>query len=117
MPRRSGSASGPVQKMRPNQKYRDAQFWYDADNKDNFTTYKLLIADVVGGSLEAVPRGVMAAGNVMEGAVAASTAQGRHRPRAEPPREVLQEDGRYGALGALASDVACRSGCIKMDKA
>ena len=32
------------------------------------TAYKLLIADVVGGKLEAVPRGVMAAGNIMEGA-------------------------------------------------
>jgi hypothetical protein len=52
----------------PNEKYRDAHVWYDADNKDNFTGYKLLIADVVGGQLRAVPRGVMAAGNVMQGA-------------------------------------------------
>jgi hypothetical protein len=52
----------------PNQKYRDAHLWYDADNKDNFTAYKLLIADVVGGKLKAVPRGVMASGNIMQGA-------------------------------------------------
>jgi hypothetical protein len=52
----------------PNEKYRDAHVWYDADNKDNFTGYKLLIADVVGGKLRAVPRAVMAAGNVMQGA-------------------------------------------------
>jgi hypothetical protein len=52
----------------PNAKYRDAHVWYDADSKDNFTAYKLLIADVVDGRLVAVPRGVMAAGNVMEGA-------------------------------------------------
>ena len=52
----------------PNQKYRDAHVWFDGDKKDNFTAYKLLIADVVGGKLEAVPRGVMAAGNIMEGA-------------------------------------------------
>src|ERR1700747_3335174 len=52
----------------PNEKYRDAHVWYDSDNKDNFTAYKLLIADVIGGKLEAVPRGVMAAGNVMQGA-------------------------------------------------
>jgi hypothetical protein len=52
----------------PNEKYRDAHVWYDADSKDNFTGYKLLIADVVGGKLRAVPRGVMAAGNVMQGA-------------------------------------------------
>ena len=51
----------------PNEKYRDAHVWYDAENKDNFTAYKLLIADVVGGDLKAVPRGVMAAGNVMQG--------------------------------------------------
>ena len=52
----------------PNEKYRDAHIWYDADKKDNFTAYKLLIADVVGGKLEAVPRGVMAAGGIMNGA-------------------------------------------------
>ena len=52
----------------PNQKYRDAHVWYDGDNKDNFTAYKLLIADVVGGKLEVVARGVMAAGAMMDGA-------------------------------------------------
>jgi len=51
----------------PNEKYRNAHVWYDSENKDNFTAYKLLIADVVGGKLVAVPRGVMAAGNVMQG--------------------------------------------------
>lgn len=52
----------------PNQKYRDAHLWYDADKKDNFTAYKLLIADVVGGKLTVVPRGVMAAGGILDGA-------------------------------------------------
>jgi hypothetical protein len=52
----------------PNTKYRDAHVWYDADAKDNFGSYKLLIADVVDGSLVAVPRGVMAAAGVMQGA-------------------------------------------------
>jgi hypothetical protein len=51
----------------PNEKYRDAHVWYDSDKKDNFTAYKLLIADVVNGELVAVPRGVMAAGAVMQG--------------------------------------------------
>jgi hypothetical protein len=51
----------------PTAKYRDAHVWYDADRRDNFTAYKLLIADVVDGRLTAVPRGVMAAGNVMQG--------------------------------------------------
>jgi hypothetical protein len=52
----------------PNQKYRDAHVWYDADNKDNFTAYKLLICDVVDGKLVAVPRAIMAAGGVLQGA-------------------------------------------------
>ena len=51
----------------PNAKYRDAHVWYDADKKENFTAYKLLIADVIDGQLKAVPRGIMAAGNVMQG--------------------------------------------------
>jgi hypothetical protein len=51
----------------PNEKYRDAHVWYDAEKKDNFTAYKLLITDVVDGELKVVPRGLMAAGNVMVG--------------------------------------------------
>ncbi|WP_099249190.1 hypothetical protein [Mycobacterium sp. shizuoka-1] len=51
----------------PTEKYRDAHVWYDSANKDNFTAYKLLIADVIDGKLTAVPRGVMAAGAVMQG--------------------------------------------------
>jgi len=52
----------------PNAKYRDAHVWYDDSAPDNFGSYKLLIADVVDGRLKAVPRGVMAAGAVMDGA-------------------------------------------------
>ena len=51
----------------PNERYRDAHVWYDAEKKDNFTAYKLLIADVVDDRLVVVPRGLMAAGNVMQG--------------------------------------------------
>ena len=51
----------------PTEKYRDAHVWDDADNKQNFTAYKLLISDVIDGKLTAVPRGVMAAGAVMQG--------------------------------------------------
>lgn len=51
----------------PNEKYRDAHVWYDADAKENFGSYKLLVADVVGGRLVAVPRGVFAAAAVMQG--------------------------------------------------
>ena len=50
----------------PNEKYRDAHVWYDAENKENFGSYKLLIADVIDGRLTAIPRGIMAAGAVMQ---------------------------------------------------
>ena len=51
----------------PNGKYRDAHIWYNADSKENFTAYKLLITDVVNGRQVAVPRAIMAAGNIMQG--------------------------------------------------
>lgn len=51
----------------PNEGYRDAHVWYDQDKKSNFTGYKLLIADVVDGTVKAVPRGIMAAGAIMQG--------------------------------------------------
>lgn len=53
---------------RPNARYRDAHVWYDAGEKDEFGAHKLLIADVVDGRLTAVPRAVMAAAAVMQGA-------------------------------------------------
>jgi len=52
----------------PTAKYRDAHVWHDAPKDDEFGAYKLLIADVIDGKLTAVPRGIMAAGNVMQGA-------------------------------------------------
>lgn len=51
----------------PNSSFRDAHVWYDGSAPENFGSYKLLIADVVGGRLTAMPRGVMAAGAVMQG--------------------------------------------------
>ena len=52
----------------PNEKYRDTHLWYDSDKPENFGSYKLLIADVVDGKLKVVPRGVMAAGAIVDGA-------------------------------------------------
>lgn len=51
----------------PNREYRSAHVWYDQDKKQNFTAYKLLIADVIDDTLSAVPRAIMAAGAVMQG--------------------------------------------------
>lgn len=52
----------------PNERYRKAFLWYDADKADEFTAYKLPIADVMDGKLKAVPRAVMAAAQVLQGA-------------------------------------------------
>ncbi len=52
----------------PNAKYRSAHLWFDPDAKDRFGGYKLLIADVVDGRLHAVPRAVIAAAGVLDGA-------------------------------------------------
>ena len=51
----------------PNAKYRDAHVWYDESKPENFSSYKLLTADVIAGKLTAVPRAVMVAGAVMDG--------------------------------------------------
>ena len=67
LPQRIVFASGRTPTDEPNEKYRDAHVWYDSGKKDNFTAYKLLIADVVDDRLTAVPRGVMAAAAVMQG--------------------------------------------------
>ena len=81
----------------PDAKYRDAHVWYDADNKDEFGAYKLLIADVVDGKLKAVPRGVMAAGNVMQGARG-----GVDLPKADIPRVKSHLAKYYAKMGDAA---------------
>jgi hypothetical protein len=55
-------------KEEPTARYRKAHLWYDSDKKDEFTGYKLLIADVIDGHLTVVPRGVIAAAGVVDGA-------------------------------------------------
>jgi len=52
----------------PNAKYRTAFLWYDAEAPENFTSYKLQVADVIDGRLVAVPRAVFAIGAVLMGA-------------------------------------------------
>lgn len=51
----------------PNTKYRQAFFWYDSDAPDNFTSYKLQFADVVDGTLTAIPRAVFAVAAALQG--------------------------------------------------
>jgi hypothetical protein len=53
---------------KPNARYRKAFLWYDGDKADEFTAYKLPVADVIDGKLKAVPRAVMAAAQVLDGA-------------------------------------------------
>jgi hypothetical protein len=45
-----------------------AFFAYDAAESDNKTSYKLPFATIVGGKLKAVPRGIYAVAQVLEGA-------------------------------------------------
>jgi hypothetical protein len=55
-------------KDEPNDKYRHAFIWYDDQKPDNFTSYKLPIADDIDGRLTAVPRAIAAAAAVLDGA-------------------------------------------------
>jgi len=52
----------------PSRLYRNAFFWFDEANADNFGAYKLPFADVIDGKLTAIPRGVFAAAAAMRGA-------------------------------------------------
>lgn len=53
---------------KPSASYRNAFFWFDSGNADNFGAYKLPFVDVVNGQLKAVPRGIFAAAAAMRGA-------------------------------------------------
>lgn len=52
----------------PNAKYRSAFFVYDPENADQFGAYHLGFADVINGTLTAIPRGVFACAGVLQGA-------------------------------------------------
>jgi len=58
----TGSADAPTPR------YRNAFFWFDQNNEENFGSYKLPFADVIDGRLTAVPRGIFAAAAAMQGA-------------------------------------------------
>jgi HK97 family phage prohead protease len=49
-------------------KYRQAFLWYDSENTEAVTSYKLGIADIISGELTAVPRGIFAAAGALLGA-------------------------------------------------
>lgn len=51
----------------PSAQYKNAFFWYDSSAADQFGSYKLPFADVVGGRLTAIPRGVFAVAQRLEG--------------------------------------------------
>lgn len=52
----------------PSRRYREAFMWYDSANADKFGSYKLQYADVIDGSLKAVPRAIFAIAAVLRGA-------------------------------------------------
>lgn len=52
----------------PSNKYRNGFLWYDAENANLFTAYKLPIVDVVDGTTYAIPRAINAANAAMAGA-------------------------------------------------
>ncbi len=45
---------------KPNAKYKRAFFWFDSEASDTFGAYKLQFADIIEGSLVAIPRGIFA---------------------------------------------------------
>jgi len=51
----------------PNEKYKKAFCWVDDENSDTFGAYKLPIADIVDGSMKAIPRAIFAAASVLQG--------------------------------------------------
>lgn len=51
----------------PGKAYRNAFFWFDGDEPDNFGSYKLPFVDVIGGKLTAIPRGIFAVAQRLEG--------------------------------------------------
>lgn len=52
----------------PSDSYKKAFMWYDEENEDNFTAYKLPYADVIDGRLKAIPQAIIGIAAVLRGA-------------------------------------------------
>ena len=61
-------------------KYKKAFFYYDNEDADLLSAYKLPFADIIDGKLTAVPRGIFAAAAAMRGARGAVFMLDRDRP-------------------------------------
>lgn len=81
----------------PNAKYRRAHLWYETGRAHEFTGYKLPIADVVDGELKAVPRAIISAAAVVDGARG-----GVDVPDSDRPKLRRQLDRYYDKMGETA---------------
>lgn len=50
------------------EKYRSCFFWYDSENPENFTAYKLQYVDIINGTPKAIPRAIYAVATALQGA-------------------------------------------------
>lgn len=75
-------------------RYREAFFWYDGDDPDLIGSYKLPFADVIDGTLTAVPRGVFAAAAALNGARG-----GVYLPGSDRPMVVRNVERYYEKMG------------------
>lgn len=67
----------------PSTRYKEAFFWYNSDEPQNFGSYKLPFADIVGNRLVANIRGVNAANGAMAGARGGVDIPSADRPRVQ----------------------------------
>jgi HK97 family phage prohead protease len=78
----------------PSATYRQAFLWFDSDDADSFGAYKLPIADVIDGTLTAVPRGIFAAAGALQGARG-----GVDLPADDRPRVIRNVERYYDKMG------------------
>lgn len=80
-------------------KYKEAHFWFDNDNSEEFGGYKLQFADIVGGELQAVPRAVFAVAGALQGA-----RQGLDIPDGDQDKIKTKVSGYYANMRTEFSD-------------
>jgi HK97 family phage prohead protease len=78
----------------PSATYRQAFLWFDSDDADSFGAYKLPIADVIDGTLTAIPRGIFAAAGALQGARG-----GVDLPADDRPRVIRNVERYYDKMG------------------
>ena len=88
----------------PNTKYRQAFCWFDSENSETFSAYKFPIADVLDGTLTAIPNAIFNAAARLDGSNIPDGDKGKIRSHLEKYYKKLDMDPPWAGEGKSSEE-------------